>query len=297
MKMAKPKNKRSNRKGGTGVKSLPSNWKGQPLSGRLRILENGLTQAERKVGKYFLRNPKAVYLSITEVVDASGLGYGTIMRFCQKLGCSGFQEFKVLLAQEMVLPRVDSFGETDRIPRYRKKIAAELSDTEKLIDHRVLQKVAGALNRAERVLITGLAGSASLAVGFDYRLNRIGINATVICDGCNLLIRAASLQAKDVFFAVSFSGATKDILSAAKIAKGRKAIIVSLTNFIHAPLVDLANHSLFSSTDRDPMSCEIFSNISSDFVLDVLFSQLYQIHKDAKKMVTRTFQAISDRRV
>ena len=63
------------------------------------------------------------------------------------------------------------------------------------------------------------------------------------------------------------------------------------------PLADLANYSLFSSTDRDPMSCEIFSNISSDFVLDVLFSQLYQIRKDAKKIVKRTFAAISDRRV
>jgi len=198
----------------------------------------------------------------------------------------------------MALPKADdNFNESDRISMYGKRIAAELINTEKLIDRRVLLKVAEALNGTKRVLATGIAGSASLAVGFDYRLNRLGINALVICDGYNLAIRAASLDAKDVFFAISFSGATKDILSAAKVAKGRKAVIVSLTNFIHAPLVDLANYSLFSSTDRDPMSCEIFSNISSDFVLDVLFSQLYQIHKDAKKIVKRTFAAISDRRV
>ncbi|MBA7604187.1 HTH-type transcriptional regulator MurR [subsurface metagenome] len=294
--MAKQKNKTSNREGRT--KSFHSDWKDQSFSVRLRILENSLTQTEKKVGKYFLSNTDAVYLSITEVVEDSSLGYGTIMRFCQKLGCSGFQEFKVLLAQEMALPKAgDSFDETDRVFRYGKKIAAELANTEKLIDHRVLLKVADVLNEAKRVLVTGIAGSASLAVGFDYRLNRLGINAVVICDGYNLAIRAASLDAKDVFFAISFSGATKDILSAAKVAKGRKAIIISLTNFIHAPLVDLANYGLFSSTDRDPMSCEIFSNISSDFVLDVLFSQLYRIRKDAKKIVKRTFAAISDRRV
>ena len=172
-----------------------------------------------------------------------------------------------------------------------------MSDTEKLIDDRILLKVAKALNGAKRVLVAGIAGSASPAVGFDYRLNRLGINASVICDGYNLAIRAASLKAKDVFFAISFSGATKDILSAAKVAKDRKAVIVSLTNFVHAPLVDLANYSLFSSTDRDPMSCEIFSNISGDFVLDVLFSQLYQIRKGTREIVKRTFEAISDRRV
>ena len=296
MKMAKAKNITSNR--GNVIKNFHSDWKDQSFSVRLQILENSLTQTEKKVGKYFLSNPDAVYLSITEVVEDSGLGYGTIMRFCQKLGCSGFQEFKVLLAQEMALPKAgDNFDESDRVSRYGIKIAAELANTKKLSDHRVLLKVAEVLNEAKRVLVTGIAGSASLAVGFDYRLNRLGINALVICDGYNLAIRAASLEAKDVFFAISFSGATKDILSAAQIAKDRKAIIVSLTNFIHAPLVDLANYSLFSSTDRDPMSCEIFSNISSDFVLDVLFSQLYQIRKDAKKIVKRTFEAISDRRV
>ena len=294
--MPKTKNKALSRK--SGKNNSRSDWKDQPFSVRLRILENSFTQTEKKVGKYFSSNSQAVYLSITEVVEDSGLGYGTIMRFCQKLGCSGFQEFKVLLAQEMALPKIDdNFDESDRIPRYRKKIATELANTEKLIDHRVLLKTAEALSGAGRVLIAGVAGSASLAVGFDYRLNRLGINASVICDGYNLAIRAASLEAKDVFFAISFSGATKDILAAAKVAKGRKATIVSLTNFIHAPLVDLANYSFFSSTDRDPMSCEIFSNISSDFVLDVLFSQLYQIRKGAKEIVKRTFAAISDRRV
>jgi DNA-binding MurR/RpiR family transcriptional regulator len=296
MKMIKARNGTLNRR--KAIKNFHSDWKDQPFSIRFRILENKLTETEQKVGKYFLNNSDVVYLSITEVVEYSGLGYGTIIRFCQKLGCSGFQEFKVLLAQEMALPNADdSRDESDWLSRYRKKIAAELANTEKLMDCRVIHNVADALDRAKRVLITGIAGSASLAVGFDYRLNRLGINASVICDGYNLAIRAASLQAKDVFFAISFSGATKDILSAARVAKGRKAIIVSLTNFIHAPLVDLADYSLFSSTDRDPMSCEIFSNISSDFVLDVLFSQLYQVHKDAKEIVTRTFNAISDRRV
>lgn len=296
MKIESIKTRTSSREG--GVRNLHSDWKDQPFSVRLRILEKSLTQTEIKVGKYFLGNLEAVYLSITEVVEDSGLGYGTIMRFCQKLGCSGFQEFKVLLAQEMAFPKPgDDVNESDRISSYGKKITTELFNTEKLIDHKALLEVAEALNMANRVLVAGIAGSASLAVGFDYRLNRVGINASVICDGYNLAIRAASLEARDVFFAISFSGATKDILAAAKVAKGRKATIVSLTNFIHAPLVDLANYSLFSSTDRDPLSCEIFSNISSDFVLDVLFSQLYQIRDDAKKIVKRTFVAISDRRV
>lgn len=119
--MAKAKNKTSNR--GNVIKNFHSDWKDQSFSVRLQILENSLTQTEKKVGKYFLSNPDAVYLSITEVVEDSGLGYGTIMRFCQKLGCSGFQEFKVLLAQEMALPKAgDNFDESDRVSRYGKRL-------------------------------------------------------------------------------------------------------------------------------------------------------------------------------
>ena len=123
------------------------------------------------------------------------------------------------------------------------------------------------------------------------------MNSSAVCDGYNLAIRASSLNAGDVLFAISFSGATKDILTSAQLAKEAGAKILSLTNFVKAPLVELADLSLFSATDRDPMSCEIFSNISSNFVLDVLFSKLYEIRPQASSAVERTFKAISDRRI
>ncbi len=274
-----------------------------PLSGcsfpvRMGILANKLTDMESRVGQYFQSKPESAYLSITDVVSDSGLGYGTIIRFCRKLGCAGFQEFKVLLAQELKSSGVEQAAEDgDSIARHAVKIRAELASTQELIDRDIVRKIAKALNKAGRVLVAGIAGSASPAVGFDYRLSRIGIPSQAICDGYTLGIHAASLAANDVLLAVSFSGATKDILSAVQVAKENNATIVSLTNFIKAPLVDLAGFSLFTATDRDPMSCEIFSNISADFVLDIVFSELYGMRKDAEKFVEKTFNAISDRRV
>ena len=284
----------------TNKKPAPSAFSidGHPFPARLQIFKNSLTEKEKKAGDYFLKNPQAAYLSITEVVEDSSLGYGTIIRFCRKLGCDGFQEFKVLLAQELGSQDLDSEkSKSDSISKYTEKIKSELSNTEKLLDRTLLVNIAEVLNEAKHVLVAGIAGSASLAIGFDYRLSRIGICSTAVCEGYVLAIRAASMEPGDVFFAISFSGATKDILTAAETAKARGVVVVSLTNFIHAPLVELADHSLFSATDRDPLSCEIFSKITGDFVLDILFSQLYDIREDAGKMVERTFKAISDRRI
>lgn len=272
--------------------------KEKPFSVRLQVLKKHLTETERKVGQYFTSNPKAVYMSITEAVEDSGLGYGSIIRFCRKLGCSGFQEFKVLLAQELAFANnVNAEKNRDLVFEYAQKLQSELANTEKLIDRDVLINIARLMNKTKKILVAGIAGSASLAIGFDYKLSRIGINSSAVCDGYNLAIRAASLKKADVFFAISFSGATKDILSAAEIAKDRGATVISLTNFMHTPLAQLADFSLFSATSRDPLSCEVFSNISSDYVVETLFWQLYDICKDAEKKVEETFKAVSNRRI
>lgn len=279
-------------------KTVPDSLNGCSFPARMQNLANELTDKENEVGAYFLGNPGAAYMSITDVVGASGLGYGTVIRFCRKLGCAGFQEFKVLLAQELRVPVLEDGAESgDWVAQHAVKIRSELAHTEKLLDRDTTRSVAATLDKAGRVLVAGIAGSASPAVGFDYRLSRIGVHSESICDGYNLTIRAACLSSDDVLLAVSFSGATKDLLAAAQVAKENGATVVSLTNFIHAPLVDLADLSLFSVTDRDPMSCEVFSNISSNFVLDVVFSELYRLRPDAGRTVERTFKAISDRRV
>ena len=268
------------------------------FSTRLQVLGNSLTKAEREAGAYFQENPQAVYMSITEVVSDTSLGYGSIMRFCQKMGCSGFQDFKVLLAKG--LGAVGQEAESDngnRIERYGRKIRAEISNTEKLIDAQTIESVAQALDAANRVLVTGIAGSESTAIGFDYRLSRLGINSAAVCEGYTLAIRAASLTVGDVLLAVSFSGATKDILAATRIASDNNATVISVTNFVKAPLVELADYSLFSAAEHDPLSCEIFSNVAGHFVLDVVFSELFRIREGSRDAVEKTFRAISDRRV
>lgn len=265
---------------------------------RFNILRNSLTEAERKVGDYFLKNPKAVYLSITEVAQDSSLGYGSIIRFCRKIGCAGFQDFKVLLAQELSTFQESSKGkDSDLIYDYGEKLKSDLLNTIQLLDRNVLQKIARLLCQTRFVLTSGIAGSAALAHGFNYRLSRVGICSAVDCEGYTMAIRAAVLEPGDIFFAISFSGSTKDLLGAVEIAKERGAKIIALTNFIQSPLVDLADYSLFGATDRDPFSCEVFSNVTRDFVLDLLFVQICEIHPKAHETIQRTFEAISGRRI
>lgn len=265
---------------------------------RLNLLRNSLTEAEARVGDYFRRNPEAVYLSITEAAQEGGLGYGTIIRFCQKIGCTGFQDFKVLLAQEL---RDAKERETPArhtpLEANIQKLQSDIVNTAKLIDPGTMEKVARCMATAHFVLAAGIAGSASLAHGLNYRLSRVGIYSAADCEGYTMAIRAATMREGDVFFAMSFSGATKDLVNAARIAKEHGAVVVALTAFIKSPLGEVADYTLVGASDRDPFSCEIFPNSPRDFILDLLVTEICGIRPGALETVQDTFEAISDRRI
>ena len=72
---------------------------------RLRGLYPSLKTALRKVADVILRQPEmAIYASVNEVAAMAAVSEATVMRFCRILGFKGFQDFKIALAREMVIP-------------------------------------------------------------------------------------------------------------------------------------------------------------------------------------------------
>ena len=94
---------------------------------RLRGLYPSLKTALRKVADVILRQPEmAIYASVNEVAAVAAVSEATVMRFCRILGFKGFQDFKIALAREMVIPS----------PRFQAEAGGEGED-----DSAVVQKV------------------------------------------------------------------------------------------------------------------------------------------------------------
>ncbi len=272
--------------------------RGMPLLERFRVLRSSLTHSERLACEYFSKHPESVYLSITDVVQESGISYGCVMRLCRKVGCAGFQEFKVLLAQELAKSSSQQDKEhSSPFHQTVEKTRRDIVGTHSLLDEKTAIRAARLINKAKRILVGGIAGSASPAIDFEYKLSRLGLPVTVITEGYNLAIRAATLSDKDVFLAISFSGATRDILHAVEVARANQATVICVTAFLKAPLAELSDLRFFLSTDHDPMSCEAFSTIPCIFVLDVLFAQLCKIRRNARATIEKTFHAVSNKRI
>ena len=82
---------------------------------RIRGLYPSLRPAERRVADYVLANAAAVVrLSSTELGERSGTSDATVVKFSQRLGFRGYQDFKIALAGEISGQTAGVFGEVER---------------------------------------------------------------------------------------------------------------------------------------------------------------------------------------
>jgi len=61
-----------------------------------------LRKSERKVAEYVLNHQQEViHLRVIDLANLAGVSEPTVIRFCRAIGCNGFQEFKLIMAQQL----------------------------------------------------------------------------------------------------------------------------------------------------------------------------------------------------
>lgn len=262
---------------------------------KFRSKQGELTAAEQRAGEYFEQHPESAYLSITEVVDISGIGYGTIIRFCQKLGCRGFQDFKIMLAMDQASqPEESEHSPSNGIAH---QLQNELYETMRLLDHEELNRCAELILTRRSIVVAGVASSAPLVLSLAWKLKRIGFDATAVTEGYVMAVDAFRLTDDDMFIAFSSSGATKDVVHAAEVAASGGAKVIAITNFSSSPLSLLAHMALFTSASRDPVKAETPSIIAGEAVAELLIDRLLTLDPARREFLVASFKAISDRKM
>jgi DNA-binding MurR/RpiR family transcriptional regulator len=81
-----------------------------------------LNNLEMMVYNYVIKNrDKVMYMTIRELADAAGVSTTTILRFCRKLNCEGYSEFRVRfkLYLEQNEPQQANFGASEIISFFK----------------------------------------------------------------------------------------------------------------------------------------------------------------------------------
>ncbi|OYT51405.1 MAG: 6-phospho-3-hexuloisomerase [Desulfurococcales archaeon ex4484_204] len=101
---------------------------------------------------------------------------------------------------------------------------------------RLLNILVDTYRNGKKVLVIGAGRSGLIGRAFAMRLMHLGFNVYVLGDTI-----VPSLSSNDVVIAISGSGRTKLVVTAAETAKGLGAKVVAITSHLNSPLAKLSD--------------------------------------------------------
>lgn len=130
-----------------------------------------LRPAEQRVANEILENPQqAVHMTISELGRRAQVSDATVVKFCKRLGYKGFQEFKILLAQDVVTKPQPVYGEiepADSLGTVKDKIFQSniqaLQDTALTLSESALEEAVHAILSAREIHFYGIGASGLVA--------------------------------------------------------------------------------------------------------------------------------------
>jgi DNA-binding MurR/RpiR family transcriptional regulator len=253
---------------------------------RLRGLYPSLKTALRKVADVILRQPEmAIYASVNEVAAVSTVSEATVMRFCRILGFKGFQDFKIALAREMVIPSPRFYDEVgdegeDEVAIVRTVFQTNgvaLKDTLEILEIEAMKEAAQLLLTARQIMVIGVGGSGPAVTYAGNRFLLLGLKAYMCTDFYLMLMAASMLSRQDVVLAISNLGTTREIVETAGIARDKMARVMCITNNSLSPLARMSNPVLVTASREVTLPEEaVASLICQIAILDALFALIGQ---------------------
>ncbi|MAX87009.1 MULTISPECIES: SIS domain-containing protein [Thalassolituus] len=252
--------------------------KNQPILKEIASARSSLRKSEIKVADFVLAEPEQVmHMRIVDLAQEAQVSEPTIVRFCRAIGCNGFQEFKVRIAQETaVANNLGQFAiaEDDSIDDICTKIAdttiQRLYQVKSQLLPTQVADAAQAMSSAMRVEFYGFGASGAVATDAQHKFFRLQVATAAYSDPHMQSMSAVTLGDKDVVVAISQSGRTLDLMHSIKLAQKHGAVVVSLApqNTPVSNAADLPIHiNIEEDTDQfTPMT----SRIAHLMVIDML---------------------------
>ncbi|WP_106745540.1 MurR/RpiR family transcriptional regulator [Yoonia maritima] len=207
-----------------------------------------LSALERKLAESVLADVNyATNASITDIATRAGVSPPTVTRFCRRLGCASFSDFKVQLAKSAYVGL--RYLKPESVTTTPEQVAEDivtkaqnaLYEMHRTIELDKINAAVALLAKAEMIYAFGSGGNSSMIVNeLQNRLFRLGARISASNDhGMNLMLSAAA-QAGTVVFGSSVSGRNQELISCFSLLRERGIPTIALTQG-GSPLADVAD--------------------------------------------------------
>jgi DNA-binding MurR/RpiR family transcriptional regulator len=243
-----------------------------------RMKRNELRKSDRKVCDVVLADPKRILnATVAETAEWAGVSQPTVIRFCTSIGCQGYQDFKLRLAQSLALgtPATHSvILDTDSSAEVAEKIfdytITSLDWVRRHLDAGSIGKAVEILEKANRIEFFGFGASGIVARDAQQKFPLFGVPCGAETDSHQQIMVVSMLKPGDVLVAISNTAATRSIIEAARLARERGCSVIGLVG-MNGPLVDHCDTVIMVETlENTNIYTPTISRIAALAVIDVL---------------------------
>lgn len=196
-----------------------------------------LSRAEKQVAEWVLAHPRqATEATVAEVARDCATSEPSVIRFCRRMGLSGFRELTIRLTE--ALSRPESFVHHDvSVDDATSDATAKVVDStiQSLIDLRTqlstmpFDEVVACMASARQVVFAGLGASGHVASDASHKLFRLGTPCSAFTDTPSIRQYSAIAEPNDVLIVISKTGTSAHLCQAALLATNNGATVVAVT--------------------------------------------------------------------
>lgn len=159
------------------------------------------------------------------------------------------------------------------------------------IDYKKIDNVTDAILKGNLLFVTGYIYSGQIAYAFHERMNALGIPTFLAFEQVEMQ-RNVIMAAKDTtYIFLSHSGASKQSIECAQLAKNRGATIIVITTAAAAPLAKLADILIIIPTTGNSLAENYYpTELAFQAVLAAIHAKATSIKYDNKNISDRTEQ-------
>jgi|UPI0006856BE8 RpiR family carbohydrate utilization transcriptional regulator len=244
----------------------------------VRAAVPALRKSDAKVARLVLDEPHwFLDATVADTAERAGVSQPTVIRFCTATGFSGFQAFKLRLAQTLAIGRsathsvitgADSLGSvTDKIFEYT---LSSLDWARQHLDRSALQAAVRLLSAARSIEFFGYGASGIVAEDAGQKFPLFGVPCRAQPDFHQQIMAASMMRPGDLAVVVSNTGRTRQIVEVAALARENGAKIVGLVG-AEGPISALCDVALLVETlDNTNVYTPTTSRIAALVVVDIL---------------------------
>lgn len=233
-------------------------------------------------------------LTISQLAKDTFTSNASIIRLCHKLDFQGFRDFRLALVAELTSSRyLDK--EVDFTHPFQEESSQAIvnglfslykntmDQVQSLLSLDQLEKMAEQIKVADRLFLFGYGDVKLTLKSFINKLVKINYFPILATENDEEHRIITHLKAGDVALFVSYSGNNEAMLSQAQQLRRQGVIIQVITANQKSPLIAWSSsHLMIPDLEKDDKVGTFYSQLAFDYLLNVIYTILYQSRKSLK---------------